>query len=93
MPLLTAIAGAMEHLARGLAVDLAPIRINAVSPGLILTEQVQQMSEDRLKAYTGHLPIPRPASPAEAALAYIDLMQNSYVTGRVLPVDGGGFLV
>ena len=42
---------------------------------------------------SGGLPIPRGAAPAEAAHAYVYLMLNGYVTGQILPVDGGGWLV
>lgn len=91
-PLPTAIAGAVEHLVKGFAVDLAPQRINGVCPGLTLTELIAQVP-GRIEAATARLPLPRAASPAEAATAYIYLMQNGYVTGQVLPVDGGGLLV
>ncbi|MGF6306770.1 NAD(P)-dependent dehydrogenase (short-subunit alcohol dehydrogenase family) [Bradyrhizobium sp. i1.8.4] len=93
MPFVTAAAGAIESLARGLAVDLAPVRVNAVCPGLILTERVRQMPEERVRGYVAGLPLPRAASPAEAATAYLYLMLNSYVTRQTLPVDGGGLLV
>ena len=46
-----------------------------------------------MQAYVSPLPLPRGATPAEAAMAYVYLMQNSYATGQVLPVDGGGMLV
>ena len=93
-PMTTAIAGAMEHLARGLAMDLAPVRVNAVCPGIVLTEHVKaQMPPGRLQAYTAALPIARSAEPAEAAAAYVYLMQSTYATGQILPVDGGGLLV
>jgi NAD(P)-dependent dehydrogenase (short-subunit alcohol dehydrogenase family) len=92
-PLATAIGGAVEHLARGLAIDLAPVRINAVCPGIILTDPVKQMPEERLRTYLAGLPLPRGASPTEAAMAYVYLMLNSYATGQILPVDGGGWLV
>ena len=93
-PIATAIGGAMEHLARGLAIDLAPVRVNAVCPGIILTEHVKQtMPEATLQAYVAPLPVSRGGSPAEAAQAYIYLMLNSYTTGQILPVDGGGMLV
>ena len=92
-PLATAIGGAVEHLARGLAVDLAPVRINAVCPGMVLTEVVKQASEATLRAWVAGLPLPRGASPTEAATTYIYLMLNSYVTGQTLAVDGGGLLV
>ena len=92
-PLAAAVSGAIEHLARGLAVDLAPVRVNAVCPGVILTEHTSQMPQERLQAYLARLPLPRGAEPAEAASAYVYAMLNGYVTGQVLPVDGGGWLV
>ena len=89
----TALAGAAEHLTRGLAMDLAPVRVNAVSPGLILTDHVKQMPEAMRQSMVAPLPVPRAATPAEAAKAYAYLMLNSYATGQILPVDGGGLLV
>jgi NAD(P)-dependent dehydrogenase (short-subunit alcohol dehydrogenase family) len=89
----TAIGGAIEHLVRGLAIDLAPARINAVCPGMILTDHTKQMSAEILQKYVAQLPLPRGALPTEAAMAYVYLMLNSYVTGQILPVDGGGWLV
>ncbi|WP_407166169.1 SDR family oxidoreductase [Bradyrhizobium sp. ORS 111] len=93
MPFVTASAAAMEGLARGLAVDLAPVRVNAVCPGLILTEPVKRMPEEMVRGYVQGLPLPRAASPNEAATAYLYLMLNGYVTGQTLAVDGGGLLV
>lgn len=92
-PVATAMGGAVEYLTRGLAMDLAPVRVNAVSPGMILTEVVKQRPEEMLQAMVAHLPIPRCASPREAAMAYVYLMLNDYTTGQVLPVDGGGHIV
>jgi NAD(P)-dependent dehydrogenase (short-subunit alcohol dehydrogenase family) len=93
-PLATALGGAVEHLTRGLAVDLAPTRVNAVCPGLVLTEHVKtQMPEAHLSASVARLPLPRAATPEEAAKAYVYLMLNGYVTGQILPVDGGGLVV
>jgi NAD(P)-dependent dehydrogenase (short-subunit alcohol dehydrogenase family) len=92
-PLATAIGGAVEYLARGLAVDLAPVRVNAVCPGMVLTETVKQAPEETLRAWVAGLPLPRGASPTEAATAYVYLMLNGYVTGQAVPVDGGGLLV
>ncbi len=93
-PLATAVAGAMEHLTRGLAIDLAPVRVNAVCPGLILTEHVKQtMPEATQQSFVAPLPVPRAGSPAEAAKAYVYLMLNGYATGQILPVDGGGLVV
>ncbi len=93
-PLPTVVVGAVEHLVRGLAVDLAPLRINGVCPGLTLTELItNRRVPGRIEAITAGLPVPRAAIPAEAAMAYIYLMLNGYVTGQILPVDGGGLLV
>ena len=92
-PIATAVGGAVEHLARGLAIDLAPVRVNAVCPGIILTDHVTQtMPEARLQAFVAPLPVPRAGSPAEAAKAYVYLMLNGYATGQILPVDGGGLV-
>ena len=93
-PVAAALGGAVEFLARGRAGDLAPVRVNAVCPGLILTEHVMQtMSDARLHAFVDPLPIPRAALPAECAKAYVYLMLNGYATGQILPVDGGGLVV
>lgn len=92
-PLTTAFAGAIEFLTRGLAVDLAPIRVNAVCPGLVLTERGRQYPADAVRQMTGRQPLPRAAEPAEVAEAYLYLMRGGYTTGQVLVVDGGGMLV
>jgi NAD(P)-dependent dehydrogenase (short-subunit alcohol dehydrogenase family) len=93
----TAMAGAIEHLTRGLAVDLAPVRVNAVCPALVLTEVWDSIPEEvraqRLRRMTEHQPLPRPGSPAEVAQAYLYLMKGGYTTGQVLKVDGGATLV
>ena len=92
-PVAAALSGAVEHFAGGLAMDLAPVRVNAVCPGYILTEQLKRMPEAMLQSVVAPLPIPRAATPAEAAKAYVYLMLNTYATGQILPVDGGGMLV
>ncbi|MDE2355218.1 MAG: SDR family oxidoreductase [Alphaproteobacteria bacterium] len=88
-----AVGGAVESLAKALAMDLAPIRVNAVCPGYTLAGPVLSMAAERVAAATSRLPVPRAATATEAAQAYIYAMLNSYVTGQVLPVDGGGLLV
>lgn len=93
MPLAAAMGGAVEYLTRGLAVDLAPVRVNAVCPGLVLTEHVMRMPAEMRQSSVAGLPLPRCASPEEAAKAYVYAMVNGYVTGQILPVDGGGGLV
>lgn len=96
-PLNSAMAGAVEHLVRSLALDLAPVRVNGVCPGLVLTEVWNSMPADqrdqRLKAMTERQPIARAGSPAELAEAYLYLMRCGFMTGQVLKVDGGMSLV
>ena len=87
-----AMLGAIEHLARGLAVDLAPVRVNAVCPGLVRTEALKNVPEEQLLKMTGRQPVPRPGDPAEIAEAYLYLMRGTYTTGQVLRVDGGSAL-
>lgn len=93
MPLTVASAHTTEGLALGLARDLAPLRVNAVCLGLILSEVVQSWGEGAVKAWTSSLPLPRPGTVEEAAEAYLYLMRATYVTGQVVRVDGGGSLV
>jgi NAD(P)-dependent dehydrogenase (short-subunit alcohol dehydrogenase family) len=92
-PLTTASAHTTEGLAIGLARDLAPIRVNAVCLGLIMSEQVQTMGEAMVTAFTERLPLPRGGTVEEAAEAYLYLMRATYVTGQIVRVDGGGSLV
>lgn len=93
VPLATAFAGAAEHLVRGLAVDLAPIRVNSVCPGPVLTERLARLPADVIRQMTERQPLPRAADPAEVAQAFLYLMRGGYTTGQVLIVDGGRMLV
>ncbi len=92
-PLTTASAQSTEGLAAGLARDLAPVRVNAVCLGLILSEQVKGMGEATINRYTANLPLSRPGTVEEAAEAYLYLMRATYVTGQVVRVDGGQSLI
>jgi len=93
----TAMAGAIEHLTRALAVELAPVRVNAVCPGLVLTEVWNGIPEDtrqeQIRRLTARLPLPRAGEPDEVAEAYLYLIRASYSTGQVLIVDGGMTLI
>jgi NAD(P)-dependent dehydrogenase (short-subunit alcohol dehydrogenase family) len=88
-----AIAGAIEHLTRALAVDLAPVRVNCVCPGLIKTDIWNgippDQREETWKRMTKRLPINRIGEPDEAAEAYLYLMRAGYTSAQVLRVDGG----
>ncbi len=93
----SAMTGAIEHLAQALAVDLAPVRVNAVCPGMVATEVWDRLPpaqrEERLVRRTARQPLPRPGAPAEVAEAYLHLMRASFTTGQVLRVDGGLSLI
>ena len=91
----TAMAGCVEHLMYGLAVEFAPIRVNAVFPGGVATEIFQGLPEAMRKAEEARFeaqPIPRIARPEEVAEAYLYLMRCGYTTGQAIKVDGGGEL-
>jgi NAD(P)-dependent dehydrogenase (short-subunit alcohol dehydrogenase family) len=89
--------GAVESLTRALALELAPIRVNAVAPGLTKTELWSGFPEaDREAMYKGaggQLPVGRVGEGADLAGAYLYLMQQGYGTGQIITVDGGGTLV
>jgi NAD(P)-dependent dehydrogenase (short-subunit alcohol dehydrogenase family) len=92
MPIVAASGMAAEGLARGLAVDLAPVRVNCVCPGLIETELFARYGEARhemLKAIAQKQLIQRPGTPGEAAEAYLTCMRNTFMTGQVLQIEGG----
>ena len=92
---LSCVGGAVENLARCLAVEMAPVRVNIVSPGTIDTAMFDWMGEareKRLKAATvGHL-IPRAGTPREVAEGVLFAMNNRFVTGTTVDVDGGRIL-
>jgi NAD(P)-dependent dehydrogenase (short-subunit alcohol dehydrogenase family) len=93
----TAMAGAIEHLTRALAVDLAPVRVNAVCPGYVITEVWNSIPQERraeqLRRMTERQPLPRAGDPDEVTEAYLYLMRGSFSTGQVLIVDGGMSLI
>jgi NAD(P)-dependent dehydrogenase (short-subunit alcohol dehydrogenase family) len=91
------ICGAMESLTRALAVELAPIRVNAVSPGVVRTDLWSNMAEaDRDAMYRDigqNLPVGRVGEADDLAQSYLYLMREGYSTGQVIVVDGGAVLV
>lgn len=89
----SAMCGAIEHLTRALAVELAPVRVNAVCPGLIRTGVWDSIPVDRREAQLADMTkrqlLPRVGEPEETAEAYLYLMRAGYTTGQVLYVEGG----
>jgi NAD(P)-dependent dehydrogenase (short-subunit alcohol dehydrogenase family) len=89
-----AINAALEALARGLALELAPVRVNAVSPGLIATPLWSGMAEEKRAAmFAGAaalLPARRVGQPEDVANAVLFLATTPFATGSTVRVDGGG---
>ncbi|MGI5176883.1 SDR family oxidoreductase [Dactylosporangium sp. CA-152071] len=89
--------GALESLARSLALELAPIRVNVVSPGWVDTPIWDTLAgpakHDRLSAMAAKLPTGRVGTPDDIAQAFLSLLDNPFITGTVLHADGGHRLV
>ena len=95
--LAASVCGAIVSLTRALAVELAPIRVNAVSPGVVRTNLWQNLSErerdDMYESVGNSLLVGRVGEAWEIARAYLFLMQEGYSTGQTVVVDGGAVLV
>ena len=83
---------ALETLTRLLARALAPaVRVNAVAPGLILPSE--DVAADQWQKLVERLPLRAAGQPEDVARAVVFFLQNPYITGQVLAVDGGYQLV
>ena len=86
-------AGAIEGLTRGLAVELAPIRVNAVRPGVIRTpmwDRIPEPQRETLFTTLAERTLTKTIGEADQiAATHLFLMENRFVTGTVLTVDGG----
>jgi NAD(P)-dependent dehydrogenase (short-subunit alcohol dehydrogenase family) len=92
----TAVNSALEGLTRSLAVELAPVRVNAVSPGMVDTEGWSHLGDERqasLDAAGAALLVGRIGLPADVASTVVHLIDNGYTTGTTHHVDGGARLV
>jgi NAD(P)-dependent dehydrogenase (short-subunit alcohol dehydrogenase family) len=91
------ITGAVDALTRALAVELAPIRVNAVCPGIVETDLWGDVPEGDRKALFndvgGKLLTRKIGKAEEVAEAYLYMIRGNYTTGQVTVVDGGGVLV
>lgn len=87
----SATKGAVIALTKALAKELGPsgIRVNAVSPGVILTDMVANISGDVLDGLAEEAPLGKNGTPEEVASAIVYLADAEFVTGQVLPVNGG----
>ena len=88
---------ALVPLAQVAALELAPVRVNVVSPGIIDTPNWNEMAADKKAAFFSQIaasvPAARVGAPSDVADAVMFLMKDTYVTGTVLHVEGGLLLV
>ncbi len=91
------ICAAMEGFTRALAMELAPIRVNIVSPGVVKTALWGNMSDsDREQMYDtigNALPVKRVGEAEDIAKTFVYLLEQEYATGQTLIIDGGTSLV
>ncbi len=90
----SAAKGALEGFVRALAFELGPmgIRVNAVAPGLTLTDATVHLPEKHKQAAAEHTPLRRNGQAEDVAEAVTGLLQTGFVTGATLPVNGGGYI-
>lgn len=93
----SSICGAMEGFVRAMAVELSPIRVNCVVPGVIKTPLWDSLPEaDREGLYAqaaGSLLVKRVGESADVAKGFLYLISQSFATGQTLVIDGGTLLV
>jgi NAD(P)-dependent dehydrogenase (short-subunit alcohol dehydrogenase family) len=93
------VLGTIESLTRALAIELAPIRVNAVCPGVVRTKLWQNMNmssserEQFFESVGKRLPVGRIGEAHDIAQAYLFLIKEEFATGQTVVVDGGAVLV
>lgn len=92
-----AICGAIEAITRTLAVELAPLRVNAIAPGIVRTDLWNGMNEAEREGFfeqtAAGLPVKRVGTPQDVAQTIAYLIGDGYVSGSVAELNGGGNLV
>ncbi len=92
----TAMNAGLEAVAKVLARELAPLRVNVVSPGLTDTEAYAAMTPEARAAMLDRaahsLPVGRAGRPEDVAQAYLLAIDNAFMTGSVIDVDGGALI-
>jgi NAD(P)-dependent dehydrogenase (short-subunit alcohol dehydrogenase family) len=88
--------GAIESLARSLALELAPVRVNCVSPGIIDTPIRAGMPEaarrEMLDKVAAGLPVRRVGLGEDIAMQIMAFMANGFASGSIIYIDGGGLV-
>ncbi|KAH8789947.1 short chain dehydrogenase [Hyaloscypha sp. PMI_1271] len=87
--LIAASGGFIEGMCRGLAVDMAPVRVNAVAPGVIKTEALKGLPEQALAGLADATTGKRLGRPEDIAEAYLYCMKDGFVTGSIIHSNGG----
>ena len=94
--IIASINGALEKMSVGLALEMAPIRVNTVSPGPVDTPMWDRYGVEQKKKFldgaAAHVPLKRVARPEEIAEIILFFMTNRFITGTVVPMDGGSAL-
>ena len=94
---LASVNAAVEAMGRALAKDLAPVRVNVISPGMTAGTGAylkipETVREEMFASIAERLPVGRVGQPTDIAEAALMLMTNGFITGSVLDVDGGGLI-
>ena len=84
----------LEGFVRALAYELGPmgIRVNAVAPGLTLTDATAQIPDKQKDMAAAHTPLRRNGQAEDVAEAVAGLVQTGFITGATLPVNGGSYV-
>lgn len=95
--LASAVSAVMPPFVAALALEIAPVRVNAIAPGFVDSPLSASLLEDQLdarrKELTAKLPIARVVTPADVAALAVHLMVNTALTGATYDIDGGQQLV
>jgi NAD(P)-dependent dehydrogenase (short-subunit alcohol dehydrogenase family) len=95
--IVSAANGALESLSRALALELAPVRVNCVSPGIIDTPIRAAMPEearrDMLAKTASSLPVGRVGEGEDIARQILSFMANGFATGAIVYIDGGALVI
>jgi 3-oxoacyl-[acyl-carrier protein] reductase len=85
----------LEGFVRALSLELGPmgIRVNAVAPGLTLTDATAFVPDEMKKASAEHAPLRRNAVPEDVAEAVVGVLGAGFVTGITVPVNGGASVI
>lgn len=85
--------GAIDVLGKGLAVELAPVRVNMISPGVIDTPLHARLPDDMrtnmFATAAERLPVGRIGRPEDVASMAVEVMANGFLTGAIIEIDGG----